>query len=368
MDYFIYLNIVYFLFAFFLIYPPNEIISLGFSIPTLFSSMLGSEQMHFIHYHMVRILITISIHSLLPLGYYLFIGFFSETSHLFDIGSISSFWRIYLSLSILFAVTVLTLVYYWKMNNFCNHPVGIKLCNLSRGASSNEISWQSIASQINIEFRRIEKFSAGTLYSQVYVTDTYLIKIGLYTIHVCLLQNADLTLTHTNEFKLTQEGGLGTQYLNIAVKPRRIDGCGIIPTFSLRLNSFEYKEFNDKLYMPVIDAAQVVIKQSLPEQFLDAFRLQINENESCVIKAEDVDTCIGCMRKTADIKLQKTCDASDCKECFCKPMWCLECLGKWFAYRQDQSQPNTWLSSKATCATCRAKFCLLDIAPLNITD
>ena len=172
------------------------------------------------------------------------------------------------------------------MNNFCNHPVGIKLCNLSRGASSNEISWQSIASQINIEFRRIEKFSAGTLYSQVYVTDTYLIKIGLYTIHVCLLQNADLTLTHTNEFKLTQEGGLGTQYLNIAVKPRRIDGCGIIPTFSLRLNSFEYKEFNDKLYMPVIDAAQVVIKQSLPEQFLDAFRLQINENESCVIKAE----------------------------------------------------------------------------------
>ncbi len=95
------------------------------------------------------------------------------------------------------------------------------------------------------------------------------------------------------------------------------------------------------------------------------------------------------MRRSADVKLKKSCEvSSDCQECRCKPMWCLQCkfisvlsglcrsqvviveyflgLGKWFAYRQDQSQPGTWLSSKATCATCRAKFCLLDVALIDL--
>ena len=39
-----------------------------------------------------------------------------------------------------------------------------------------------------------------------------------------------------------------------------------------------------------------------------------------------------------------------------------------FAYRQDQSQPQTWLSSRATCATCRATFCMLDVAKIEFID
>ncbi len=116
MEHLIFLNLVYFLFAFFLVYPPNEVISLGFSIPTLFSSLLGSEQMHFIHYHMIRILITVTIHSFLPLGYFLYIGTFSEDLELFDLKNLNLAWRIYLGFSILFALALLTLVYYWKVN------------------------------------------------------------------------------------------------------------------------------------------------------------------------------------------------------------------------------------------------------------
>ncbi len=115
MDYFIYLNIVYFLFAFFLIYPPNEVISIGFSIPTLFSSVLGSEQLHFIQYNIIRTLITIAIHSLLPLGYYVFLGLFADNSNLFDLVSTSPFWKAYLSVSVLFAIGLLSLVYYWTV-------------------------------------------------------------------------------------------------------------------------------------------------------------------------------------------------------------------------------------------------------------
>lgn len=365
MEQLIFLNLVYFLFGFFLIYPPNEVISLGFSIPKLFSAVLGSEQLHFIHYHMIRILITVSIHSLLPLGYFLFIGTFSEDLNLFDFVKLNVAWRFYFGFSILFATGLLTLVYYWKIDNFNNHPVVVKLQKLPNQRSS---SWQVAAGQINTEFRRIEKFIAGNLYNQIFVTETYIIKVGLYTINVSVLNETDFILTHTSEFKLAQDDSLGTQYLNILVKPIQTDEQNTTKPFSIRLNSFEYKEFNDKLQRPVVEASDVIIKQSLPEQFLDAFRYQINENESVRMKREDVDTCIGCMRNLADVDLKKVCDSDDCKTCLCKPMWCLECLGKWFAYRQDQNQPNTWLASKATCATCRAKFCMLDVAPLIIED
>lgn len=121
MEHLIFLNLVYFLFAFFLIYPPNELISLGFSIPTLASSMLGSEQMHFIHYHMTRILITVTIHSILPIGYFLYIGFFSEDLNLFDLAELNLAWRLYLGFSILFAIGLLTLVYYWKVDIILLH-------------------------------------------------------------------------------------------------------------------------------------------------------------------------------------------------------------------------------------------------------
>lgn len=61
-------------------------------------------------------------------------------------------------------------------------------------------------------------------------------------------------------------------------------------------------------------------------------------------------------------------NTGECRSCSCKPMWCLECMGKWYAYRQDQSEPQTWLSSKANCPTCRATFCMLDVALLQETN
>lgn len=64
----VYITIFYFLFSFILIYPPTEIVTLGFTIQAIFSSYLGSEQMFFIEYHIKRILLQIVIHSFMPLG------------------------------------------------------------------------------------------------------------------------------------------------------------------------------------------------------------------------------------------------------------------------------------------------------------
>jgi hypothetical protein len=96
---------------------------------------------------------------------------------------------------------------------------------------------------------------------------------------------------------------------------------------------------------------------------------------------QEVEQCIGCMQKAADIKLLKQCDGGGggggaeegggrrrredtCMQCFCRPMWCLDCMAKWFASRQKQSEPETWMGSRAPCPTCRAVFCVLDVCPL----
>ena len=74
-----------------------------------------------------------------------------------------------------------------------------------------------------------------------------------------------------------------------------------------------------------------------------------------------VELCIGCNVSVSDVKLVKFCDPRDCGNCFCRPMWCVTCLSKWFAARQDQTNPHTWLQGTAPCPTCRSKFCMLDV-------
>jgi hypothetical protein len=86
---------------------------------------------------------------------------------------------------------------------------------------------------------------------------------------------------------------------------------------------------------------------------------------SMIYLFKELDTCIGCLQTNANVKLVKNCDAPDvgqCRTCFCRPMWCLECLGKWFASRQDQTRPDTWLQSTCPCPSCRSVFCILDIS------
>ncbi|KAG7281838.1 hypothetical protein CRUP_030348 [Coryphaenoides rupestris] len=81
----------------------------------------------------------------------------------------------------------------------------------------------------------------------------------------------------------------------------------------------------------------------------------------------EVELCIGCMQVPAGTKLIRLCceegsdNESECRQCFCRPMWCLSCLGRWFASRQDQDRPETWLASCVPCPTCRSKFCILDV-------
>lgn len=113
MEELVFYNLIYFLVSFFLIYPPQEVQSVGLTLPTLFSSWLGSEELYFVHYHIVRTSLTIIVHSLLPLGYYLYMAFCMPELNLFPLNEAKQIWQIYFMLSLSIALGLSTLVYYW---------------------------------------------------------------------------------------------------------------------------------------------------------------------------------------------------------------------------------------------------------------
>jgi hypothetical protein len=65
-------TILYILLSLCFVYPPNEFISAGFTVQSLLSTWLGSENERFIQYHMRRIVATILWYSVLPLGKFKF--------------------------------------------------------------------------------------------------------------------------------------------------------------------------------------------------------------------------------------------------------------------------------------------------------
>lgn len=50
---------------------------------------------------------------------------------------------------------------------------------------------------------------------------------------------------------------------------------------------------------------------------------------------KELHQCIGCMQATSNVKLHKQCNVGigngnqDCMTCYCRPMWCLDCMAKW---------------------------------------
>ena len=62
----------------------------------------------------------------------------------------------------------------------------------------------AVAAQINIEFRRIEKFSAIVAGSGIYVTDSWILKTSAYRVHVAQHTDSHLSIAgkNTNNFTL----------------------------------------------------------------------------------------------------------------------------------------------------------------------
>lgn len=354
-DYFnVYFSFIYFFFVFCFILPPRELAAAGLTVQNLFASYLGSEEIDFVEYHLKRTTITLAIHSCFLILYYL--GLAISNHGLLQPSTLSPFGMLFALLCIGSFTTGLLICLLWRVNNWKYHP-------LTQDLLKYDATWRSVASRINIEFRRLEKFCSISGGTSVYVTDSWIIKCSTYKVYIAQQTDAHLSVIQSEEFVYNQETDQGAQFLKIKVMT--------IPpheeSFLLNLNSMEYTDLKDRLTSPIRQARNVVIQQSLSDRFLEAFKEQVNVNGTFQIpniSNQDIENCIGCMAVRANIKLSKQCDtlsSGECQQCYCRPMWCLDCMGKWFASRQNQQEAEGWMSSRAPCPTCRAKFCMIDV-------
>merc|ERR1712048_639737 len=88
----------------------------------------------------------------------------------------------------------------------------------------------------------------------------------------------------------------GVQQLHIMVKSVNT----AVNDFQITLTSSDYNNLNDRLQAPILKAQNVVIKQSLSDRFLDAWREQVQANgvmtdgQMATVSVQDAENCIGC--------------------------------------------------------------------------
>ncbi|KAF5284436.1 hypothetical protein FQR65_LT13542 [Abscondita terminalis] len=338
-----------------IVYPPVEFISSGITISSIFSFLLGSENEQFILYHIKRSIITLFVYSFLPLGYAIGLWFFNYKEILLW-SEKSLFWSLLISSSIVLPLLALYQIKTWADNNWEFHPIVVnikKFCN-------NNSDWNAVASDINIEFRRIDKISIqANAISKVIATENWIMKVTPLTIFIAHQSDTTLNVNNCDTHFLSPENSGQVQYVTIEVKSSRDN----VQPFNIRLNSLDFKDLQDRIARPITILPNVSIHKTLMDKFVDTFKEVVQENQSYSTDQE-IENCIGCLQKPANVKLQKLCgegaDQEACATCYCRPMWCIDCMAKWFASRQDSDRPDTWLSSKCTCPMCRARFCLLD--------
>ncbi|XP_020775617.1 E3 ubiquitin-protein ligase TM129 [Boleophthalmus pectinirostris] len=358
-------TLAYWVFCFCFVFTPNEFRSAGLTVQNLFSSRLGSEDMGFVQYHIRRSSITLLLHSGLPLGYYLGMCLAAPEQHMEHFKEVSEGWQLYLLVALSVHVGAWSLVLYWSMWKWENHPISRML---QAHARLPHTSWGSLAASLNTEFRRVDKFTAGVHGARVIVTDSWVLKVSTYGVSMALQSQCQMSVVHSRQHHMSPDSSSPTQILTL-----RVDSTNrAVRPFHIRLNSTEYSELRDKLHAPIRNLANVVIYQSVSELFLDTFRAQVQDNPSYSLpSAQELEPCIGCMQVPANIKLVQLCQSQgsdsdgDCQRCLCRPMWCVSCMGRWFASRQDQQRPETWLSSRVPCPTCRARFCILDVCVVS---
>jgi hypothetical protein len=278
----------------------------------------------------------------------------------------SLFWRIFFTTSLALPILALYQIRKWIIDDFKYHPIAI---NLSKFCNNNNRDWKRVASDISTEFRRIDKICVRTnSLIKVIATENWILKVTPFTILIAHQSDASLIVQKADTHQISLETTNETQYLNIAVKSGRQN----VESFIIRINATDFKDLEDRIARDITIPPNVKFHKTVVEQFVDVFKETIKSNPRYENR-EELDQCIGCMQATPNIKLQKLCGddsgrSDSCMTCYCKPMWCVNCMAKWFASRQESDQQNTWLSSKCTCPMCRSKFCILDVSFLDNVD
>ncbi|XP_063232567.1 E3 ubiquitin-protein ligase TM129 [Bacillus rossius redtenbacheri] len=356
-------TIFYIVFSLCFVFPPSEFVSAGLTIPTLCSSWLGSENEMFVQYHIRRSAATMLIHSFIPLCYVAGLYCAGEAGGWSFLLLGSLLWRLFVLASVAVPLAALALVGAWRHGRWKPHPIAQALAAFSNQSPPD---WAAVASDINAEYRSVDKFCVATSsVVRVVATANWLVKVTPYALAVAHQGDCALVLSSSDTHEVSLGGPGPAQFLNIEVKATSARSR----SFTIRLNAADFRDLQDRVSRPIAVLRDVVFHPTLMDRFLATFRDVVQQNP-VFPAAEEPEVCIGCMQRPAEVKLQKMCAGAEvtrsepCVPCYCRPMWCLDCMGKWFASRQDQERPGGWLGAQCTCPMCRNRFCVLDVCPL----
>ena len=123
------------------------------------------------------------------------------------------YWKLYLVSSLILGWLSLTLIFYWSRKNWSKHPIA----HILHHHAQANTSWQAVASDIDVEFRRIDKFTTGAHGRRLIVTDSWLMMTSTYFVHIAHQSDIHLTLVASQEHELSHESNVGVQYLTIQV-------------------------------------------------------------------------------------------------------------------------------------------------------
>lgn len=146
--------------------------------------------------------------------------------------------------------------------------------------------WREVASRINVEFRRFDKFSSHIGGTSVYITDSWIIKCTAYNIHVAHKPDVHLSILKAENHEISIETNTAVQFVNIQV----VSINSAVKPFMIRLNSLDYSELREKIQNPIRNARNIVIHQSLSDQFVKAFKEQVEQNQRYHID-RNVEVC-----------------------------------------------------------------------------
>uniref|UniRef100_A0A1I7W5T9 Transmembrane protein n=2 Tax=Loa loa TaxID=7209 RepID=A0A1I7W5T9_LOALO len=367
-------TILHLLFTLCIVYPPVEFQRAGFTIQTLFSGILGVERDDFVGYHLRRSVLTRFVHFCSPLFYFVYLSVvLRETVFTLTPQTILQFGA-YASIITAGVAAFIMLYHWWK--GFDEHPT---VHCLKRYLGSNGSSWHEVAESINAEYRNMLDTLNITLtgIDRVVMTSSWILNITNYRLTCAQVSDVSLEAIRAEEHPISHhmQGGGSAQFISISVKSttQRFE------PFVIRVRTDSFRDLRNKLDKPIAMAREIVLKQSLNERFVEAFTQQIALNPKYDYdEPERLEPCLGCSTELSNVKLWKRClnDVQDdmdaersrsrCTQCYCRPMWCDTCMGFIFASKQDPHRPELWMPGKAQCPTCRATFCVLDVAFLNM--
>lgn len=367
--------IFYALLCFCIVYPSTEFVSAGLTVDHVFSSTLGSEAITFIQHHIRRTCLNLMVHSLLPVMYIrVYYMQFDENDDTKEgvAASHSLVWTFLVLPAVLLPGLVAAAIYYWSRNQWQNHPIARQLAKFAN-PDNQFTDWRAVANNINDEFRRDSKMVIRmNPISRIIATESWIIKTSSYWINVAHQNETTMVAYKSDTHEVSQDAFETVQYVNIAVIPIRKE----IKEFSIRINALDFKDLQDRISRQITILSSVKFHRSVLDRFVDVFKDQVAQNPTYrpedSFVAENSDNCFACMQARPNIKICKNCldvneagqtlsEAQCCQPCNCRPMWCIECVAKWFASRQDQSERDSWLQQKCTCPMCRARFCILDV-------